>query len=665
MNQALKPNQIANLVGSPAINDEFSRKIRELERRLQVNGMHYRDWDTLNDRQHEIFTDNLFLDGQCANSVQEYVSGAVESCGCPDVDDGLDHHSPVLMRELEKQQELTSSLTVKIGEGITELDQAIDLLLERLLEESQDEPVLKGDIPPEQKALKKFLNKVFEREGLETAGSSRTGHHLRGDSPIPNSVEIAKLKTWFAKYDIDIKEYYPTISGKFDSFILSTTQDISAETLKDTYRISGVVDIPAGTPLFYVPKVLVKKAGKAQRYIKDKALNPDSLGLGSDTKRWGSPSEIAQTAKVSVTEKYPSPTYPDWVAPELISLLSSAQAPGNVVRFEEDLQFGNQDLNVISKDYGETLSALWSMSQAENQQFSLPYRAVSFPSNPAEKLVDFYGFTEEGVKIPVSVKSGKVGGKVQITNVIDAAQVLYEISEGVEGAAPEEQQFIAVANTNPGRGSSAPGEITGKTQPIYIHKILVEDPANPDSALGTRTIKKLAEIMSATGMQTSWEDITSLSVREWLASKTDEELIGNRMPEIKDVANKETGEIEKKYVEPELPENTEGTGILEPLWTIAGSKPNLAAFKKSRRDKMLLVCSPMGSQAAILLNDSVAIQNELNRLAQSLTVIQANVNAKKKVLTFALSKFKAATFRFDWPGYISGNYMGFIMEINK
>lgn len=128
---------MANLVGSPAINDEFSNKIRELERRLQLNGMHYRHWDTLNDRQHEIFTDNLFLDGQCAGSVQDYVSGAVESCGCPDTEEDLHHHSPVLMREIEKQQEMLPDMTVRIGESLSFLNEVIDNELLALLEQSR------------------------------------------------------------------------------------------------------------------------------------------------------------------------------------------------------------------------------------------------------------------------------------------------------------------------------------------------------------------------------------------------------------------------------------------------------------------------------------------------------------------------------------------------
>ena len=73
----------------------------------------------------------------------------------------------------------------------------------------------------------------------------------------------------------------------------------------------------------------------------------------------------------------------------------------------------------------------------------------------------------------------------------------------------------------------------------------------------------------------------------------------------------------------------------------------------------------MGSQMVKLLNESPAIQAELNRLAQTLTVVQANVNAKTKSLSFQLSKFKEAEFVFDWPGYVSGNALGFRMVIKK
>ena len=150
MYKELRPEQIDILVGSPAVNDEFSKKIRELDRRLQANGMSYRDWETLNDRQHDIFADNLFLDGECATSVDNYVMGAVDSCWCPDVIDDLHHHSPVLMREIEKQQDMLPDMKVKIGESLNNLNETIySLVREFLAERLPDDLGKAGSVPQE------------------------------------------------------------------------------------------------------------------------------------------------------------------------------------------------------------------------------------------------------------------------------------------------------------------------------------------------------------------------------------------------------------------------------------------------------------------------------------------------------------------------------------
>ena len=136
MHGELRPDQVDILVGTPAVNNEFSNKIKELDRRLQVNGLYYRDWETLNDRQQQIFSHDMFLDGECATSAEHYVKGAVNSCGCPDTVEELHHHSPVLMREIEKQQEMLPDMKVKIGEGLDNLNEVIDLLLQEVLEEA-------------------------------------------------------------------------------------------------------------------------------------------------------------------------------------------------------------------------------------------------------------------------------------------------------------------------------------------------------------------------------------------------------------------------------------------------------------------------------------------------------------------------------------------------
>jgi len=125
----LKPHQVDLIITSGPVRDEFAQKVKELDRRLKMNGMDYKQWDTLTDHQHEIFSDNLFLDGECAASPENYVRGAVDSCWCPDVVEDLHHHSPVLMREIEKQQEMAPDMTVKISESLSLLNEMIDEIL--------------------------------------------------------------------------------------------------------------------------------------------------------------------------------------------------------------------------------------------------------------------------------------------------------------------------------------------------------------------------------------------------------------------------------------------------------------------------------------------------------------------------------------------------------
>ncbi len=113
-----------------------------------MNNLSYGNWETLNDRQHDIFSQDIFLDGECAASVKDYVMGAVKSCGCPDTEEELHHHSPVLMREIEKQQEMLPDMKVKIGESLDSLNEVIDVVVEQeLLKEFIPASVLRAPVP--------------------------------------------------------------------------------------------------------------------------------------------------------------------------------------------------------------------------------------------------------------------------------------------------------------------------------------------------------------------------------------------------------------------------------------------------------------------------------------------------------------------------------------
>ena len=120
--------EISFIANSSPVRNEFSEKIKELDRRLKLNGMEYSQWDTLTDHQQEIFSQNLFSDGMCAASIEEYVRNALESCGCPDSEDDLQHHSPALAAEIEKRR--TPEDADIFEEGLEELNNAIESLFD-------------------------------------------------------------------------------------------------------------------------------------------------------------------------------------------------------------------------------------------------------------------------------------------------------------------------------------------------------------------------------------------------------------------------------------------------------------------------------------------------------------------------------------------------------
>ena len=81
----LSQQAIDQILGNAAVGHEFGDKIKELDRRLSMNGMSYSGYDSLTDRQQEIFSQGLFLEPESAMDLREYVMSAVDSCWCPDV----------------------------------------------------------------------------------------------------------------------------------------------------------------------------------------------------------------------------------------------------------------------------------------------------------------------------------------------------------------------------------------------------------------------------------------------------------------------------------------------------------------------------------------------------------------------------------------------------
>ena len=156
------------------------------------------------------------------------------------------------------------------------------------------------------------------------------------------------------------------------------------------------------------------------------------------------------------------------------------------------------------------------------------------------------------------------------------------------------------------------GNFSAKEQMIMLHQYL-----------NTKVIKDLAKIM---GM--SVDRITLESVDLWCKKYDNKKL-----------ANKLKG-WHKKYSMP-------GKKTLE------------------GRDLKRFVLSPLGETIYKILNKDKAIKKSLINVARQVTLIQMNVNVLTNKMTFASNHFKDADFQFGWPGYSSGNKLGFKMKLKK
>ena len=73
----LPQQSIEQILGSSAVNREFGEKIKELDRRLKMNGMSYLGYESMTDRQQEILTQGLFLEPESAIGLTESISQLV------------------------------------------------------------------------------------------------------------------------------------------------------------------------------------------------------------------------------------------------------------------------------------------------------------------------------------------------------------------------------------------------------------------------------------------------------------------------------------------------------------------------------------------------------------------------------------------------------------
>ena len=242
--------------------------------------------------------------------------------------------------------------------------------------------------------LRNYVNAVVEKAGLKLTTSSRHETHTRFSFPG----ELKDYQKFFQPMGITVAER-DTISGSFETYTLTTTKPI---------KINDKITIPAGTQLPWVNN-WVGKDSRSGKTFGDKDLTPETIGLaGAKLDAEGIFSKISTGLKSN--EAYAE------YAQQLLTLAKKSQSLGNSISLSgvDISNFSMSDLATVSKNFGEVLASIWSIT-------NLKYEKILFPKTSNAKMIDFYGELD-GAEYPVSVKSGTTGGKVSVGNLYEALQ---------------------------------------------------------------------------------------------------------------------------------------------------------------------------------------------------------------------------------------------------
>ena len=604
----LPQQSIEQILGSSAVNGEFGEKIKELDRRLKMNGMSYPGYESMTDRQQEILTQGLFLEPESAIDIERYVITAVDNCGCEDVKEDLYHHSPVLMKEIDTEKEKLPNLKIKIGESLGGLDQAIDLLLEQILREQEQDPQAVQSLE-RYVILKLFKQSKLSGDGKGapakiqgSAKSTRGGRHIRAKAPG----DIKQVEAFYKKAGLKLSDWDGyKLGGSYPEYQLTATKDIEFDLPAKGGKTVKLL-VPKGTVSPYVNATSQARAASGKDIsFTPKELAPDAFGLAGKT--FNSKQDLVRATAAAIDERYGA--RPEVAVPLKAILKDATTAKGNEIDLEDALVFGREDLATISKDYGEILAAVWSFDNIE-------FERVEFPGASNQPLIDFYGLRQaEGGggfdSTPVSVKSGRVGGKVSIRNIIDAL---------------EKQNLEVDLNAQYAKEVFDSALLPMRSQMIKLHQIV-------NDGKGTKIINNLSKIVGIPVESMNQKNLTAWADKAF-ENGTLVDLIANKW-----YKTLTRGAIKKKDV--------------------------YARAFVDGQDPVRAIISPLGENIYTILNEDPKMKDSMTSLARQVVLIQTKVNVKTAKMMFRADNFSEASFAFSWAGYSGGNKLGFNMEFKK
>lgn len=348
------------------------------------------------------------------------------------------------------------------------------------------------------------------------------------------------------------------------------------------------------------------------------------------------------TTTKDITDKIPAGTSLEWVNSEISQTSSGGQLFANKDLTPDNLGLAGQQLNkkdliahatniINSKYEGEVAKQLISLLHfANTKSANVALSDINFEKKDLAKVSADFGEILSAIWAMNSLQFREVyfptASNEKLIDFYGVRMgIRYPISVKSGGGGKVTIKNIIDAIKNRAKTASADhskekalqifnivSNFSAKEQMIVVHQYMK-----------TKCIKDLAKIMKM-----SVDQITLDSVKRWADQY--------EMDELAKILNS----WHKKY-----------------------SMPGKKSFQG--RDKKRLVLSPLGESIWKILNNDKDIKKSLTNVARQVTLIQVNVDVKAKKLAFKSNYFKEADFQFGWPGYSSGNKLGFKMKLKR
>ena len=395
--------------------------------------------------------------------------------------------------------------------------------------------------------IKYYTTALSENPDVGVLKSSRGGPHLRinykGDfHSLMNSI-----------LPCEIKASENSISGSFITYELKIKNPIPGANV--------------GDKIYFV--VTVRSTG----VLSNKELTPDKLQL---TGKEISKTSLLNEAKTAVNRT----KVPDNVKCFLVDLMAASMAPGGMIKSTHLESISDTDLNIIAKDFGEVTGALWFMSQYDKHSTS-----VSYPSEIANPLVDYYVKVGGGKKIAISAKA-KEGAPPSINAIAAVLKKITYSDSSKEGA---RKAIIAISERSTVDGIIEASKDIGAPGYLWLKKNLFN---NMDfSASQCETI--LLKISTAEKLSSTLQPFYSLIGR-------------------------------------------------------SASKEITDRIFKNKAKRYGLIISPLGYALVDQLNSLPVYKEVLNDAAKSIVVSQLymNINRNNKTVSYNVKEFAASSFKF-------------------